>query len=376
MEAHVFKSFSRSARFEALVDCVQRCTLCERMRERPKVLSCANGSIEAKIVFVAEAPGRLGADRTMIPLHGDKAGDNFERLLQNMGWERETIFITNAILCNPRDKKGNNGTPTDHEIKNCSTFLEMTLELVDPDVVVTLGAAALGALKQIHPHSYTLRKDVRRLVPWGGRRLFIAYHPGQRATFHRSLDAQRADFYELSKWVDPFTGIKKRRRPKRSLSESDLKKLYPIIQATALLVSAIGKTTKFKLTKLLYLADFASVQDYGRSVTGAVYLREVDGPWLPAIDKVLKYLEGFEIQTSYQRGVPYVRQGPSPRFEPSLRENDIRTLLAVLRKYGKMSNAQIKTATYMTSPMRDMLRRERQGENLRDKPVLYVPAGR
>jgi uracil-DNA glycosylase len=84
----LYKSFSKAARFNDLVESVQHCDLCPRLRGCRKVLSSANGNVESKVLFVAEAPGRLGADRTGVPLFGDRTGDNFEALLGNIGWRR------------------------------------------------------------------------------------------------------------------------------------------------------------------------------------------------------------------------------------------------------------------------------------------------
>ena len=63
------------------------------------------------MLFVAEAPGRLGADRTGIPLYGDRTGENFQTLLGNIGWKREQVFITNAVLCNPKQETGITAPP-------------------------------------------------------------------------------------------------------------------------------------------------------------------------------------------------------------------------------------------------------------------------
>ena len=98
--------------FDELISYVQECRLCERMCESARVLSWANGWPNAPLMFVGEAPGRLGADRTTIPFHGDKAGDNFARLLELASISRSQIFVTNAVLCNPRDVQGNNASPT------------------------------------------------------------------------------------------------------------------------------------------------------------------------------------------------------------------------------------------------------------------------
>ena len=69
------------AAFEALTRRVQTCRACPRMEGRTRVLSRANGLVGARVMFVAEAPGRLGADRTGVPLSGDRTGRNFDALL-------------------------------------------------------------------------------------------------------------------------------------------------------------------------------------------------------------------------------------------------------------------------------------------------------
>ena len=90
---------SREAAFEQLVERVQACRDCPRMDGRLRVLSRSNGSVHAALLFVAEAPGRLGGDRWGIPLYGDRTGRNFEALLREAGPDRASIFITNAVLC-------------------------------------------------------------------------------------------------------------------------------------------------------------------------------------------------------------------------------------------------------------------------------------
>lgn len=367
------RKFTRQARFRALAECAKHCTLCPRMRSRVKVLSEGNGNIWSKVLFIGEAPGRHGADRTGLPFTGDKAGANFQNLLGNIGWTMEDIFITNAVLCNPRNENGNNATPSDAEITNCSAFLRMTIELIDPDVIVTLGVVALKAIAQIQPHSHGLRGSVRQLVPWAGRLLMPMYHPGQRAMIHRSLASQRADYFALSKHVHPHHGLRRRTAfsSKRALPASVV---VPSKMAHAIMyiLNRLSPVPKFKLTKLLYLADLAAAETIKREITGSVYLRQVDGPWPPEIDKALNGLVGHEITTSFRRGIPIVSLGPSPRFEPFLDEDEVALLARVLERCRKMTNAQIKSAAYRTPPMRALLKRERAGEKTLNKPVLYI----
>src|SRR5262245_15535199 len=98
--------------FDQLADEAAACVVCERMRERQAVLSHLNGSLNPRVMFIAEAPGRNGADRTRIPFHGDTSGKNFEQLLASIKLTREDIFISNSVLCSPRKPSGANDKPT------------------------------------------------------------------------------------------------------------------------------------------------------------------------------------------------------------------------------------------------------------------------
>src|SRR6185436_2206187 len=143
---------ARQERFRRLIAEAAQCTRCPAMCERTAVLSELNGSLRARILFVGEAPGRKGADRTRIPFSGDQSGKNFDRFLSSINLNRSEIFITSAALCNPQAATGANRRPTARELRSCSDFLRRTIELVDPRVIVTLGGVALEALKLIHYH--------------------------------------------------------------------------------------------------------------------------------------------------------------------------------------------------------------------------------
>src|SRR5215203_3865017 len=139
----------RQTRFEALVAEAAACRRCEAMCGRSAVLSERNGRVGARVLFVGEAPGRQGGDRTRVPFSGDQSGRNFSRYLASIGLAREETFITNSALCNPRSATGANRKPTRAELSNCSDFLRRQVEVLDPRVVVTLGAVALEALRAV-----------------------------------------------------------------------------------------------------------------------------------------------------------------------------------------------------------------------------------
>ena len=343
------------------------------MCHRNKVLSELNGSINSKVLFVAEAPGRLGADRTRIPLNGDKTGDNFESLLGNIGWKREAVFITNAILCNPRNEEGNNVTPKKAEIFNCSKYLEMTINLVRPEVVVSLGRVALNALDLIAPNYCNLQENVATPVNWNGIVLFPLYHPGPRALIHRSIIKQRADFMKLAKFINPYKGIVNRiNKFNKNISyEVNNQTVTPLQQIVFLIVRNFKQISNYKLTKLLYLIDLTSLYKLGYTLTGEIFLRQQEGPWPPSIKEAIKSLENFEVHSFFRNRLPILKLGSSPRFEIELEENAINIILEVINNYGTMNNSQIKTKTYLTPPMKYILRQEKLGRDMRRIPILY-----
>src|SRR5712692_9200349 len=102
--------------FLALAAEAAACTLCPAMCVRTVVLSKLNGPVDARVMFIGEAPGRKGADRTRIPFSGDQSGKNFERFLASIDLRRDQIFITSAALCSPRTASGANRKPTQAEV--------------------------------------------------------------------------------------------------------------------------------------------------------------------------------------------------------------------------------------------------------------------
>lgn len=191
--------------FTALCADAAACQRCATMDGRRRVLSPANGRPGARVLFIGEAPGRFGGERTGIPFSGDRSGQNFAALLEAAGLARADIFVTNAILCNPRDAGGRNRGPSSAELVACRPFLERQLATIDPPFVVTLGAVALAALGAIMPHSLRLRDAVGQPTQWQGRTLVPLYHPGPRAQLHRPFATQQADFAALGALVSADT---------------------------------------------------------------------------------------------------------------------------------------------------------------------------
>ncbi len=185
----------RRAQFALLAAEAAVCCLCPALVERQAVLSELNGAPGARVMFIGEAPGRQGGDRTRVPFSGDQSGRNFSRYLASIGLARRDIFITNAALCNPRTERGANRRPTEREVANCSDFLRRQIEIIDPPVVATLGRVSLAALRRVEYHELLLKESVGKIFTWNGRLLVPLYHPSpQVLASHRREAEQLADY--------------------------------------------------------------------------------------------------------------------------------------------------------------------------------------
>ena len=212
---------ARQRELDALVAEAEACVKCPAMCGRSAVLSGRNGRVGARVMFVGEAPGRQGGDRTRVPFSGDQSGRNFSRYLESIGLRREDIFITNAALCNPRAESGANRKPTRTEVSNCSEFLRRQIEIVNPSVVVTLGAVSLEALRAVEYHRLSLRENVGQVHEWRGRLLVPLYHPSpQVLASHRREAAQLEDYKSVARALRLAVGpgarsreVKRSRKP-------------------------------------------------------------------------------------------------------------------------------------------------------------------
>src|SRR5215217_5796217 len=190
---------SRTELFGELAAEAAACTRCPAMCGRSAVLSELNGSPDARIMFIGEAPGRKGADRTRVPFSGDQSGANLDRFLSSINLTRQEIFITSAALCNPRSESGANRKPTQKELSNCSSFLRRTIELVDPRVIVTLGSVALEALKRIQYHELSLKTAASQIHSWNNRVLVPIYHPSPQVLASHRREAEQLRDYQVVK---------------------------------------------------------------------------------------------------------------------------------------------------------------------------------
>ena len=112
---------------------VRSCLKCPLWKGRKKAVP-GEGDIDAKIVFLGEAPG-YWEDVKGLPFVG-AAGKVLDGLLESIDLPRESVFITNIVKCRPPE----NRDPRSVEVKTCtSLYLDRQVNLIKPKVLVTLG---------------------------------------------------------------------------------------------------------------------------------------------------------------------------------------------------------------------------------------------
>ena len=148
----------------------------------------ADGNPKARIMFVGEAPGR-DEDIEGLPFVG-RSGKLLDRMIASIGLDRTKVYIANVIPWRPPG----NRTPTPQETQICLPFIQRQIELVDPDILVTLG----------NPSTQTLLSTREGIMKTRGR--WLSYDTGTRtiramATFHPAY-LLRSPAYKRLSWQD------------------------------------------------------------------------------------------------------------------------------------------------------------------------------
>jgi DNA polymerase len=148
----------------------------------------ADGNPQARIMFVGEAPGRE-EDIEGLPFVG-RSGKLLDRMIAAIGLDRGNTYIANVIPWRPPG----NRTPTPQETQICLPFIQRQIELVNPDVLVTLG----------NPSTQTLLSTREGIMKTRGR--WFDYDTGTRviralATFHPAY-LLRSPSYKRMAWQD------------------------------------------------------------------------------------------------------------------------------------------------------------------------------
>ncbi len=170
---------------------VASCTKC-RLCKFAKNPVPGEGNINAKIVFIGEAPGET-EDETGRPFVG-RAGRLLEALLKEIGYERKDVWIGNILKHRPPG----NREPFADEITACEPYLTMQLKAIDPVLIVTLGRFGMYYFYK----EGKISRDHGRLIRVNGLSVFPIYHPAAALRNPEFARALKEDFLKVPRILE------------------------------------------------------------------------------------------------------------------------------------------------------------------------------
>jgi len=167
-------------RMAALRERVLNDEVCKKNIRVGKQIVVGVGNLDAKIMFVGEAPG-AEEELQGEPFVGP-AGQLLTKMISGMGLTRGDVYIGNIMNWRPQIEAGATGIqygnrpPTGEEMQYCLPYLRAQIEIVNPDLLVALGTTAAHGL--LGPGSFKALGDVRgQWSEFGGKPLMVTYHP-------------------------------------------------------------------------------------------------------------------------------------------------------------------------------------------------------
>ncbi|MDR2709345.1 MAG: uracil-DNA glycosylase, partial [Elusimicrobiota bacterium] len=165
------------SQLEVLKIQAQNCRECDLGYER---LNCVfgSGNPNAQLMFVGEGPG-FKEDHEGLPFIG-RAGELLTKIIEAMGYKREQVYITNIVKCHPMkdptnpQSRSNDRPPTPEESACCKKFLDQQIEIIQPKIIVALGAPSAKLLLQTQEPISALRG---KFFSYKNISLMPTYHP-------------------------------------------------------------------------------------------------------------------------------------------------------------------------------------------------------
>jgi uracil-DNA glycosylase len=167
------------------------------------------GSHNAKIMFIGEAPGKNEA-ATGRPFCG-RSGKVLDSLLNHINLNRKDVYITNIV----KDRPANNRDPKTEEIELYAPFLDRQIEIIEPEIIVTLGRFSMeyimkrygliksfDSISKIHGHKFETK------FSYGQVFVLPLYHPAVAVYNNNMLNDLKKDFENILILIKEINGTK------------------------------------------------------------------------------------------------------------------------------------------------------------------------
>ena len=167
-------SQDKSSLLGPIAERVRICMKCPHLASSRTQTVFGVGNPDAELMFIGEAPG-ADEDKQGEPFVG-RAGQLLTKIIKAMGFAREDVYIANVLKCRPDTPSGSfgNRAPTPPEMQTCLPYLVEQIDIIQPKVLVALGAVAVEGLLGTRGAMRDLRG---RWHSYNGTPLMITYHP-------------------------------------------------------------------------------------------------------------------------------------------------------------------------------------------------------
>ena len=163
----ILKVKDKAEALEKLKAKVLKCKKCDLYKSRTNLV-LGEGSPNAELMFVGEAPGR-DEDLQGKPFVG-RAGKLLGKIIEAMGLKREDVYIANIL----KDRPPENRNPQEDEIKACIPYLKEQIKIIQPKVICALGTFAAQRLLE---EETTISKLRGKFYVYEGIKFMPTYHP-------------------------------------------------------------------------------------------------------------------------------------------------------------------------------------------------------
>ncbi len=162
----------KSISLQAVRADIGNCARCKLSGGRKHIVF-GEGSLDADIMFIGEAPGRE-EDNQARPFVGD-AGQLLTRLIEKMGFRRQDFYIANIVKCRPPQ----NRDPEADEVAACFLFLNEQIRIIKPKIIVTLGKVATYHLMkpQLPMIKFSIMRERGKWFEYQGVPVMPTFHP-------------------------------------------------------------------------------------------------------------------------------------------------------------------------------------------------------
>ena len=166
---------SKAERLAAMCEPVLACVKCPNLVSSRTQVVFGVGNPEAELMFVGEAPG-ADEDAAGEPFVG-KAGQLLTKIIETMGLKRSDVYIANVLKCRPDMPEGSSGNrkPTGPEMNTCKPYLLEQIQIIQPKVIVGLGATAMEGLLGVD--KFPITKNRGTWHEFAGIPLMPTFHP-------------------------------------------------------------------------------------------------------------------------------------------------------------------------------------------------------